>query len=84
MRLNHYSEQCGRGIKRKHYPIQYGKGVEKDTEEDTDSDKSDDTLALCYPNLFSTCSYYSLPESQPRNNTNMAPLYLASNNFLSL
>ena len=37
MRLNHYSEQCGRGIKRKHYPIQYGLGVEKDTEEDTDS-----------------------------------------------
>ena len=29
MRLNHYAEQCGRGIKRKHYPIQYEKGVEK-------------------------------------------------------
>ena len=43
MRLNHYSEQCGRGIKRKHYPIQYGLGVEKDTEEDTDSVNSDDT-----------------------------------------
>ena len=42
-RLNHYSEQCGRGIKRKHYPIQYGLGVEKDTEEDTDSVNSDDT-----------------------------------------
>ena len=43
MRLNHYSEQCGRGIKRKHYPIQYGLGVEKDTEEDTVSVNSDDT-----------------------------------------
>ena len=29
--------------KKKHYPIQYGKGVGKDTEEGTDSVKSDDT-----------------------------------------
>ena len=42
-RLNHYSEQCGRGIKRKHYPIQYEKGVEKNAEEDTDSVNSDDS-----------------------------------------
>ena len=41
-RLNHYPEQCGGGIKRKDYPIQCEKGVEKNAEEDTDSVKSDD------------------------------------------
>ena len=42
-RLKHYPEQCGGGIKRKHYPIQYEKGVEKNAEEDTDSVNSDDS-----------------------------------------
>ena len=30
-------------FKKKHYPIQYEKGVEKNAEEDTDSVNSDDT-----------------------------------------
>ena len=42
-RLKHYPEQCGGGIKRKHCPIHYEKGVEKNVEEDSDSVNSDDT-----------------------------------------
>ena len=42
-RLNHYPEQSVEGIKRKDYPIQYEKGVEKNAEEDTDSVNSDDS-----------------------------------------
>ena len=42
-RLKHHPKHCGRGIKRKHYLIQYEKGVEKNAEEDTDSVNSDDT-----------------------------------------
>ena len=42
-RLKHYPKQCGGGIKRKDYPIQYEKGVEKNGEEDTDGVNSDDT-----------------------------------------
>ena len=42
-RLKQYSEQCGKGIKRKHYTIQHEKGVEKNGEEDTESVNGDDT-----------------------------------------
>ena len=42
-----YSSSRNKNLKRherlKHYLVQNGKGVEKDTEEDTDSVKSDDT-----------------------------------------
>ena len=31
-RLKHYPKQCGGGVKRKHYPIQYEKRVEKNAE----------------------------------------------------
>ena len=67
MRLNHYSEQCGRGIKRKHYPIQYGLGVEKDTEEDTVSVNSDDTDMEDLENVEETPR---LDKVTPEDNTN--------------